>query len=308
MDSDGPALPDDAPSVVMDARRDDVLPDVGASMDVRDAPDATADASADDGRSGDRPDVSVPPVDTAPPVDVPVDVPTDVPGAQVGAPGTPTVDGVLGADWPAGSLAATNAEPSPWGPTLNALRSLRVAWDAQRLYLGIEGTVEARNAIAVYLDRDFVPGDAATGLTRIDTLTDATGALDDALSAAIVALPGSFGAELAWGTLGMQRKAATELRADIGLRDLACPRCAGDLAWVMGDQVECVGGASPGCEVALPWSSIYGPAGRPPSPRLGLFVRLVSASGASVAPGQCLPPQDGPAAEARSVAVIAPSL
>lgn len=319
----------DASTAPSDTSRDDLTaepttPDVASDSAV--APDATivdADAATDaadaardvdDGSREERPeaavDATISPDDAPRSSDVgaasPADITdvTDSGAATVGAMGTPIIDGVIGGDWPAGSRAGTNTAPSPWDPALNALRSLRIAWDGQRLYVGIEGTVEARNGIVVYLDRDYVPGGTATGVIHINELTDATGALDDALSAAITTLPDSFGVDLAWGSLGMQRKAATELRADVGLRDLSCPRCAADFGWVMGDEVACAAGA---CEIALAWTSLYGASGLPPSPRIGLFVRLVNGTGATVAAGQCLPPQGEVATTARAVATIVPT-
>lgn len=261
--------------------------DVTDVADAADAPTHAADAGTD-ATLEDRPDVT-----------------RDAgPDAATGARGTPVVDGMLGADWPDGALVAVNPEPSPWGPALNALRSLRVAWDDDRLYLGIEGVIERQNAIVVYIDRDYVPGAAATGVSRFSTLSDGAGALDDALSSAIESVPQGFGAELAWGTLGMLRKGAAEVRADVGLRDIACPRCAGDFGWVQGDAVACVAGPAGGCEVSIPWSAVFGASGRPPLPRLGLFVRLTNATGATFAPGQCLPPQ-GPSAPAAVTSVLA---
>lgn len=293
---DSPAA-DDA-STRDDAGAADAAVDAVTVLDTPDVVDARTELDA--GHGSDASDAAA----DAPP-DVVSDVSPDVPS---GARATPVLDGVIGTDWPAETLVAVNTEPSPWGPTLNALRSLRVAWDDRQLYLAVEGVVESQNAIAIYLDKDFLPGSSATGVARFSDLTDAIGALDNALSAAIGAVPAGFGAELAWGTLGMLRKGATELRADIGLRDIGCSRCAGDFGWVAGDVAVCASGATPACEVAIPWSAIYGASGLPPIPRLGLFVRLTNASGASLAPGQCLPPQPAPTtATVTSVFALSPT-
>lgn len=292
-------------SVIRDAPADE---DAALRMD---RPAVAADEGSIDLTDGsDAADVAPDALDAA--IDVTVEDRPDAtrdagPDAATGARATPVVDGMIGADWPDGTLVAVNAEPSPWGPELNALRSLRVAWDYERLYLGIEGVVERQNAIVVYMDRDFVPGATATGVSRFSTLSDGAGALDDALSSAIESVPQGFGAELAWGTLGMTRKGAAEVRADVGLRDIACPRCAGDFGWVQGDAVACVAGPAGGCEVSIPWSAVFGGSGRPPVPRLGLFVRLTNASGGSFAPGQCLPPQRPPSTAAvTSVLTLSP--
>jgi hypothetical protein len=219
-----------------------------------------------------------------------------------GARGTPTVDGVIGDDWPSGSLVAENTTPSPWGPSLNALRALRVAWDDANLYVGVAGVVEPVNALVLFLDRDVAA--TPTGLRAPSALTDGVGALDDALSCAIDTTPAGFGAELAWGTVGMQRKAATELRPEVGLRDVACPGCAADLGWIAGDTAVCLGGGAPACEVAIPWTAIYGPSGRPPRPALALFARITNRDGRTVAPEVSLPRDASPSARAVSVAAV----
>lgn len=270
-------------------------------------PDATVDAGPTDARGAlDAPDVrdgSADASDAPSPADV-----TDAPATSdagpdagpAGARGTPMVDGVVGDDWPAGSLVAENPTPSPWGPSLNALRALRVAWDDANLYVGVSGVVEATNALVLFVDRDVAV--TSTGLRAPSSITDATGALDDALSCAIDSTPAGFGAEIAWGSVGMQRKGSTELRPDIGLRDVACPRCAADLGWLVGDTAVCVGGATPACEVAIPWTAIYGPSGRPPRPTLALFARVTNRDGSAVAPAVSLPRDPSPSARAVTVA------
>ncbi len=276
-------------------------PDVAAQTS-----DATADATPDAGPADapstlDAPDVrdaAVDASDAPAPADV-IDAATADAG-PVGARGTPTVDGVLGDDWPAGSLVAENATPSPWGPSLNALRALRVAWDDANLYVGVSGVVEAANALVLFVDRDVAA--TSTGLRAPSSLTDGAGALDDALSCAIDSTPSGFGAEIAWGTVGMQRKGGTELRPEVGLRDVACPRCAADLGWIVGDAAVCVGGATPACEVSIPWTAIYGPSGRPPRPSLALFARVTNRDGSAVAPEVSLPRDPSPSARAVTVA------
>lgn len=258
--------------VATDAGADVPMTDAGAT----DASADATDASATDAGTAD-----------AAPTDVPVDVPT--------TRGTPTIDGAIGADWPPGALLASNATASAWGPTLNYLRSLRVAWNATHLYLGVEGSVEAVNAMVVYIDRDYLPGSTATGVTRIASLTDGAGALDDAVSCGVTDMPAGLGVDFAWGTRGMLSKTATELRAEIGLRELSCTGCAGDFRWVMGDTAVCsASGASPACEVAIPWTALYGGA-PPPVPRLGVFVRLTNAMGTDLSNQQTLPEQSPPA-------------
>lgn len=284
------AVPPDA----RDAASPADAPDAFDAGETRDAPEA-GDAPVDVSDASAVADVA----DVADIADAPADV-SDAGGA--GRRGTPSVDGVIGADWPAGSLVAENVTPSPWGPSLNALRALRVAWDDANLYVGVTGVVEATNALVVFIDRDAAA--TSTGLRAPSSLTDRTGALDDALSCAIDATPMGFGAEIAWGTVGMQRKGGAELRPEIGLRDLACPRCAADLGWIVGDDAVCVGGGAPACEVAIPWTAIFGPAGRPPRPTLALFARITNRDGSAVAPDVSLPRDPSPNARAVTVAAV----
>ena len=234
--------------------------------------------------------------------------PADTGTADAGsARGTPVIDGIIGSDWPAGAIVTSNTVPSEWGPTLNALRSVRVAWDAERLYLGLDGVVEATNAMMVFIDRDYLPGMSATGVTAISTLTDGMGALDNSISCNVTEAPLGFGTDMVWGTRGMLSKAATDLNAAIGLRDVSCATCSNDFRWTMGDTAVCVGGASPACEVAIPWSALYAGA-PPPVPMLGLFVRITNAEGNSLANNQCLPQQGtgDPPTAARRVLAFSP--
>lgn len=301
----------DAGSDVADDRGSSSL-DVGAS-------DVGGDASSD------RPDVAV--VDAGAPdagtADAAVDAsPTDVVVADAGTPdagaadaavdassprGTPTIDGVIGADWPAGALVATNTVTSAWGGALNSLRSIRVAWDATRLYLGIDGAVEASNAMLVFIDRDYVVGSTATGATQVSTLTDGMGSLDNSISCNVNEAPAGFGVDMVWGTRGMLSAGATELREAVGLREVGCTACRGDFRWTMGATTACVGGASPACEVSIEWTALYGGA-PPPLPALGLFVRITNAEGNDLSNNQCLPQQAAgdPPTAARQVLSFAP--
>lgn len=258
-----------------------------------------ADTGPTDGRPADGGSADGGPTDGGPADGGPADAGS--------ARGTPVIDGIIGSDWPAGAIVTTNTVPSEWGPTLNALRSVRVAWDAERLYLGIDGVVEATNAMLVFIDRDYVPGMSATGVTAISTLTDGVGSLDNSISCNVTEAPLGFGTDMVWGTRGMLSKVATDLNAAIGLRDVSCATCANDLRWTMGDTAVCVGGASPACEVAIPWSALYAGA-PPPVPMLGLFVRITNAEGNSLANNQCLPQQGtgDPPTAARRVLAFSP--
>lgn len=289
--------------------------DSGAS-DVPPADVVAADAPMDGG-SPDRPDAAADagPSDAGAVDDARVDAPSGDAGPSDAGPtdagsarGTPVIDGVIGSDWPAGAIVVSNAVPSAWGPTLNALRSVRIAWDGSRLYLGIEGVVELSNAMLVFIDRDYVPSMSATGVTAISTLTDSVGSLDNSVSCNVTEAPAGFGTDMVWGTRGMLMKtSAAALDPAIGLRDVGCPTCRGDFRWTPGDTAVCVGGATPACEVAIEWSALYGSVA-PPVPRLGLFVRITDAEGASLANNQCLPQQaeGDPPTAARRVLSFSP--
>jgi hypothetical protein len=105
--------------------------------------------------------------------------------------GTPVLDGIIGSDWPAGALVATNTIASAWGDA-NSLRSIRVAWDGTRLYLGIDGVVEASNAMLVFIDRDYVAGMTPTGAPIVSALSDGMGSLDNSISCNITEAPGGL--------------------------------------------------------------------------------------------------------------------
>ncbi len=264
-------------TVVLDSRALDVPAD-RASVD---APDVrVADAGASDAQGTDVTDVVV--ADRAL---------ADVIAADAGrARGTPVIDGVIGSDWPSGAIVVTNAVPSTWGPALNALRSIRVAWDSNRLYLGLDGVVEASNAMVVFIDRDFVPATTATGVTAPSMLTDGMGSLDNSISCNVTESPPGFGADMVWGTRGMLSRSASDLNDAIGLRDVGCTACRADFRWTTGDTAVCVGGATPACEVAIDWNALYG-GPPPPVPMLGLFMRITDAEGAQLDNNQCLPEQ-----------------
>jgi len=292
--------------VTLDAPADAGPTDLGAA-DGGPVDSGPADAGRADAGPADTGPADTGPADTGPGDAGPGDAGPGDTGDAGSARGTPVIDGIIGSDWPAGAIVTTNAVPSEWGPTLNALRSVRVAWDAERLYLGLDGVVEATNAMMVFIDRDYLPGMSATGVTAISTLTDGMGSLDNSISCNVTEAPLGFGTDMVWGTRGMLSKAATDLNAAIGLRDVSCAMCSNDFRWTLGDTAVCVGGASPACEVAIPWSALYAGA-PPPVPMLGLFVRITNSEGNSLANNQCLPQQGtgDPPTAARRVLAFSP--
>lgn len=260
---------DGSPDVLRDATPDaapDSRPDSAADA----AADATADALADAGPSGRC---------------------------------APTIDGVIGADWSSAAVVASNTVATTWG-SANQLRSIRLCYDSTYLYMGVDGTSEAINAMVAYIDRDY--GTSITGVRDFSTLTDNTGALDNRISASLSVTAPNFGAEAAWGTNGPQDLTEAALSDTAGLR-LIAPVVGGadrraDFAWVTGAQQRCAGAtdATRACEVRITWSALF-EAPRPATARIALFARIHNNDG-TMSSNQCVPEDN--AASPRSVSRV----
>ncbi len=184
-----------------------------------------------------------------------------------------TIDGVVhDSEWQSATWTMQSI-PSNWGATKNVLLSLGVLVKDGALWLAVRGSIESTNAIVVYLDSTPDMG-LAPGV-----LTDQTGALDDALSAALTT-PVSFGAEVAWGTRGMAVSATSGFDASTGFRSLVGASAA-NLSWIDGSEAPTVCSAS-ACEARLPLT--YLGAGT----KVSLFARITSATGGAFA-NQTLP-------------------
>ncbi len=188
--------------------------------------------------------------------------------------GTPQVDGVRDADeWPDDAAVATTDLPPDWGAGLNELHRVWLAYDADMLYVAIEGRVEGPpvdNALVAYLDLDM---GNATGVADTTELTDnaGNGDLDDALSGLAATTAAGFGADVAAGTVGgASFEAGPDLSgaAKAGWRGLASPN---DLAWLAGSVVTGEGFV----EMAIPWGELLGSALDAPRTLAG-FVRLTN--------------------------------
>jgi hypothetical protein len=275
-----------------------------------DAP--AADVPAADVSAADVPraDVPLPPPDATDVVspDVLADVPSpDVIRVDAGVDprcSAPAIDGIVGGDWPATAATTTNTVATSWGAG-NVLRAMRVCYDATNLYLGIEGTVEAANGLVVYIDRDF---GSASGIATLSSLTDNAGLLDDSVSAGLALTAPGFAAEAAWGTVGMRTVTATALDPGVGLRLFwpagGAPDRRADFAWFAARSTCASGDAGMlGCEVAIPWASLFDGATRPVSVNLALFARINDPNGGHSS-NQSLPEDVDlamPTAEARTV-------
>jgi len=207
--------------------------------------------------------------------------------------GTPVLDGRVGTDWDETFRVASNAVPTNWGPGLNELEALYVAYDQQFLYIGIRGVCEPMNAIVGYLDLDFQAG---TGFASPNMLQDSQGALDNALSmVAILSVPG-FGAEFGFGTVGMAEATGFAGRDppppaldSAGWRQL---HDANDLWWVLAGGEVLADPDEHGVETWVPLSVLF-PDGPPAGgTTIALVVYLVNADG-TLTSNQSLPGNAG---------------
>lgn len=198
-------------------------------------------------------------------------------GYQFVLRGTPTLDGEIntstGSDWDDAFLAGQNNAGGNWNP--NHMDSLYVCFDDANLYLGLSGWVESGigNAMVVYIDVDYGPG---TGVANMNTLTDADGGIDDAISSKCNVTTGGFGAEFAVATQGMAGVEAVELVAEAGLRLFVSPAAPDDFHWLLSTVK-----TSPtehGVEAAVPLDTLLG--GLPQEgARLAVFARLLNSDG-----------------------------
>ncbi len=188
-----------------------------------------------------------------------------------------TVDGVIGADWQS-PVEATNALLTDWGVGKNELSELHVSYDATNLYVGIKGRAEAQNSIVAYVDTDF---GKTTGIKQPTELSDNTGILDDQLSGtAVVNIPG-FGAEFAFGSVGMASNPSS-FSESAGWRSLTNPA---DLAWLEAPLVaDAVAGS---LETSIPLATLF-PNGVPAQGLIGIIVAMTAAGG-TVYSNQFLP-------------------
>jgi hypothetical protein len=191
--------------------------------------------------------------------------------------GTPTLDGEIdtsaGNDWNDAFLAGENNAGGNWSP--NHMDRMYVCFDDTNLYLGLEGWVESGigNVMVVYIDVDYGPG---TGVVNMNTLTDTSAGIDDAISSKCNVTARGFGAEFAAATRGMAEVEASEMAADAGLRLLVSPAAPDDFHWLASTVKTSL--AEHGVEVAVPLDSLLG--GLPQEgARLAVFARLLNGDG-----------------------------
>jgi len=188
-------------------------------------------------------------------------------------PSSPTIDGeVHDSEWTDATWESQNTS-SDWGVTKNLLLSLGVLVRDGHLWFAVRGMIESSNAIVIYFD-----GTAGVGLSP-SAITDATGALDDALSAKLT-VPATFGAELAWGTRSMSSTATSGFNASTGFRGIV-DAAPGDLAWIDGTEAPTVCSAT-ACEAKVPLTRLGA------GTSVSLFARIGSATGTAFS-NQTLP-------------------
>jgi len=202
---------------------------------------------------------------------------------------TPVIDGLLDADWHAMSLAALNDTLSNWDDPVdlsktNELNQLWLAYDATNLYIGVKGNAEPLNAIACYLDVDFGSG---TGVASPSAISDASGAVDNALGNLYTVGDNQIGIDFAFATVGMASFAGGDLAGSTkaGWRGMAKPD---DLAWLQG--IVQASSSNAAVEASISLAQLY-PNGIPASgAALKVACVLVNGDG-SAASNQILPTQ-----------------
>ena len=197
------------------------------------------------------------------------------------------------ADWNDNYLAGTEATVSDWASS--NLKGLYLAYDDAAFYVAVRGVVESgatNNAMVVYIDRDF---GASTGVANMTTLTDTTGALDNACSGIVNASGvAGFGAEYCLGTFAMSSVTTDDVypTTDLaGMRDIVTNPA--DLQWVVDGGGKSLVAVSANAtllfvEMRVPWT-VMGFSDVPTvGTKLALFVRIADAQGTAMA-NQSLP-------------------
>jgi len=202
---------------------------------------------------------------------------------DAGAPSSPPViDGIVGIDEWAAATQVSTAIVSAWSP--NRLSVMRARLLPTGLYLAIEGFVESgtsANALVVYVDR---ARGSTEGVGSLASLTDTSGALDNAVTAPFVT-PSDVRVDFAWGTNAMSRSASGSDERT-GWRDLV-RGTPGDLFWVPATDAPTVCSAT-ACETYLPRTLLDAGLGAARPRSVALFARIVNSDG-SMSPNQSLP-------------------
>jgi hypothetical protein len=209
----------------------------------------------------------------------------------------PSLDGSL-SDWQAPFKIAENTKATDWGVGKNELRALYLCYDNENLYIAIEGQCEAQNAIVGYIDPAFGSG---FGVSNMTAITDNTGSLDNAISSKVSVSEPGFGAEIAFGTVGMASftdgKDFSKGGDSAGFRriDMAKPN---DLDWIQG--VVVANSANAAVEAQISLQKLRGEQVLQNPTQVAIFVRLLNSDGQYTS-NQCLPECTGGEAFEQSV-------
>ncbi len=193
---------------------------------------------------------------------------------------TPTMDGSVGLDWNFGTAIGQCTNGTSWDS--NSLGTLNVAYDSDNLYVGVSGQVEVQNAIVGYVDLDY---GAALGVKNPADLKDETGALDAALSSKFTCSDAKFGAEFAFGSVGMLSVTSGKA-SDAGSAGWRSLGNINDFAWY---GAPLYAQANKALETAIPLADLF-PSGIPAAGRrVGLFVVITNKAGDAAPDGGAIP-------------------
>jgi len=209
----------------------------------------------------------------------------------------PSLDGSL-SDWQAPFKIAGNTKATDWGVGKNELRALYLCYDSENLYIAIEGQCEAQNAIVGYIDPAFGSG---FGVSNMTAITDNTGSLDNAISSKVSVSEPGFGAEIAFGTVGMASftdgKDFSKGGDSAGFRRIDMAKL-NDLDWIQG--VVVANSPSAAVEAQIPLQVLRGEQVLQNPTQVAIFVRLLNSDGQYTS-NQCLPECTGSEAFEQSV-------
>lgn len=187
----------------------------------------------------------------------------------------PTIDGTIeDGEWAGAVEARSSTATDSEGSTLTRLLA-RIEDD--ELFVGVEGTLAAGDAMVLYVDHALGGSD---GIPDLASLSDETGTLDSAVSSGF-STPFSFRADFAWGTTTMPRR-PVGLDEETGWRQLDV---APDFHWIVSEAAPSAC-SDTACETSIPLSTLGGT-----SPRtIAMFARIVHADGTFA--NQTLPGDD----------------
>jgi len=197
---------------------------------------------------------------------------------------TPTMDGkVTIEEWTTATQLGLNNASSGWAN--NFVKLSYAAYDKDNLYVGVQATCEALNAIVVYLDVDHGSKTGAKDPASLKDNKNSDNLVDDALSSVLTVTDTGFGIDFGFATVGMKSfdgKVLGESK-DAGWRDM---KNVSDFSWLSG---QVVAKAGIGVEASIPLKTVF-PQGVPKAgTKVAFFAAVVTKDGGKVAPGGITP-------------------